>query len=131
MVLDDNGLIFSDEYTWIVGIDRSLTSDLFTNIQIYQRKILNDSEDLYDFGGTDFLTLLLRYTYTESLKFEYLNFYELNTSDLSEKVTVFYLYSDRLNFEASAQFFGSSNQTSFFAGLNESDTYTFDMHLIF
>ena len=131
LILDDNGLIFSDEYTWILGIDRTLTPDLFANLQIYQRHIFLDSEDLYDFGGTDFLTFLLRYSHSESLRFEYLNLYELNTSDLSERFSVLYTYSDKLNFEASAQFFGSENNDSFFAGLNESDTYTFDMHIIF
>lgn len=127
IISDDDGLIFRDETSWILGIDRQLPYEIYANLQLFQRTIVDRPDGLYDFGGRELYTFNLSKTFDEKYKLSYLLIMDASYGDLSEKIELEYQHSDELLARAGANFIYAQNEKSLFAGLDANDLFYVDL----
>jgi hypothetical protein len=116
---DKDGLLLSDEYSWIIGIERSVQLESTLNIQYYKKGMMKDLEDVYNFGGNEIITVGFRNTYLDDTKIEFNLVFDQETTDYSKEIDLTYSHSDNytLNFDI-IHYYSKSNE-SLFSGLDQ------------
>lgn len=122
-LVDDDGLVFSDEMSAILGVDRKFSYDIYINLQLFHLLRKDEMKNIYRFGGERLITLLIQKEFKEKYQLEYTLINDSQYGDTSQSLELGYQKSDQMRFEVGRTSFRSRNQSSLFAGLDKKENY--------